>query len=337
MIPYERDQKVEDIVEEIIECPEGKRIRRHWANLLSPGIIGLVAFLLAIALPVALWRFIIPSGEFSVLAPYLALFEGIYLIFVIEFLFYQWIIWYMDVWVITADRVFDIQLLYLFRQNVGHIPIEQVQDTRVEQKGFFANQLNFGDISVQTAGKESSFSLRSVSSPRTISRVILRLRDMYMEETREKVEEEGRPSAAYKAIGELLIQAGVITKGQLDQALQLQAQRPGQQVGDILKGLGFVTDAQLKTALNEQHPLPRVDLHRYQPDPRAIQCMTKETALRYTALPLEYGEEQVTIAVADPEAAAHISVLSSACGKPVTLVVTEEKILKEMIRKYYGD
>lgn len=342
MAPHNEEERVKEAIREIAECPGGKRIRRHWANLIVPGGIALVALLLPLFLGVLL-NFVDPRGEFlsslGINSFHLVLFGGLYLIFTMEFFFYQWIIWYMDIWIITPDRIFDTQLRHLFRLDVGHVPLEQVQDTKTEQRGFLANQLSFGDVFVQTAGKASNFWLASVPFPRIISRVILRLRDALMEKTsREEPErkEEEQTTSIYRLLGELLVQTGAINKEQLAQAIQLQSQSPDRRVGEILKELGFVTDEQLALALSRQQRLPYVDLQRYQPDPRALQCITKEVALRYMALPLEYGEEQVTIAVADPKAAAHIPALSSACGKPVTLVVAEEGVLKEMIEKYYG-
>lgn len=62
-------------------------------------------------------------------------------------------------------------------------------------------------------------------------------------------------------LGEILLQAGVITEDQLKQALELQKQAgPGQRLGDILVKNGFVTEAELARALEEQLGIRSVDL-----------------------------------------------------------------------------
>jgi len=63
--------------------------------------------------------------------------------------------------------------------------------------------------------------------------------------------------AKKKYIGELLVEAGLITRGKLDDALEFQkTQRSKKHIGDILIELGFLTETQLHEALEFQLGIP---------------------------------------------------------------------------------
>jgi hypothetical protein len=55
-----------------------------------------------------------------------------------------------------------------------------------------------------------------------------------------------------KPIGEILIEKGLITREQLDQALAVQKDQPGEKLGIILVSLGFVSLKDVTGAYAEQ-------------------------------------------------------------------------------------
>ena len=59
-----------------------------------------------------------------------------------------------------------------------------------------------------------------------------------------------RLSDSPRRFGDFLISLGLVTKGQVDQALALQP-LTGSRVGEALMSLGFLTRAQLQRALSE--------------------------------------------------------------------------------------
>ncbi|MFA6736545.1 MAG: hypothetical protein WCR87_06475, partial [Saccharofermentanales bacterium] len=62
-------------------------------------------------------------------------------------------------------------------------------------------------------------------------------------------------------IGELLLDAGLVSRDQLDKALEVQkANAIKKQLGDILVDLEFVTENQLHEALEFQLGIPYIDL-----------------------------------------------------------------------------
>ena len=64
-------------------------------------------------------------------------------------------------------------------------------------------------------------------------------------------------------IGELLVDAGLISREQLDNALDAQKiDSVKKQIGDILVELGYITENQLHEVLEFQLGIPYIDLDR---------------------------------------------------------------------------
>lgn len=108
----------------------------------------------------------------------------------------------------------------------------------------------------------------------------------------------------YKAkIGEVLIQHGLLTQDELVTALNRQA-RTGEQLGNVLVALHYVTEEQLRNALAEQYDLkiiPKkeiVPLHRDKLP--KITARTYDWLLQKKSIPIDLQQDQVTIAITDP-------------------------------------
>ena len=86
-----------------------------------------------------------------------------------------WMDTYLDVWTITNRRIISREQRGLFNRVVSEFELYRVQDVTVEQKGIVATMLNFGDLYVQTAGKEERFIFKNVGEPVRISRLIQKL------------------------------------------------------------------------------------------------------------------------------------------------------------------
>ena len=89
-----------------------------------------------------------------------------------------------------------------------------------------------------------------------------------------------------KLIGQMLIERGLITQDQLDQALEAQKQST-QLIGEILVDLGFVQRQPVYEALAEQLRVPFVNLATDAPDPKVVGLLDKDTAKRLEDLFIE--------------------------------------------------
>lgn len=89
--------------------------------------------------------------------------------------FMIWIDYYFDVWIITSERIVNIEQKGMFTRKVSELRFQKIQDVTAEVIGFLPTIINYGDVKVQTAGEESEFVFRTVSDPYGIKNIIMDL------------------------------------------------------------------------------------------------------------------------------------------------------------------
>ncbi len=99
-------------------------------------------------------------------------------------------------------------------------------------------------------------------------------------------------------LGELLVKAGVITDAQLKTALQEQ-RRWGGKLGDILVRMRYLSEDVFVRALSKQMGLPRADLSGQQPiPPEALGRVPANVAEEYEIVPCALADEGKTLGIA---------------------------------------
>lgn len=87
--------------------------------------------------------------------------------------FLIWIDYFFDVWIITNERVINIEQKGLFVRTVSELKFSRIQDVTSEVNGMIPTILNFGDVKVQTASEEDHFLFRRVPDPYHVKDVIM--------------------------------------------------------------------------------------------------------------------------------------------------------------------
>lgn len=106
-----------------------------------------------------------------------------------------------------------------------------------------------------------------------------------------------------KKIGELLVEAGVVTEAQVRTALgQKRAYGQGHRLGSVMVSMGMVTPKQLAHALATQFDLPFVELPEIPPEVSSLLSMDFQTENRIVPFRLEVEgkAEKLHVAVEDP-------------------------------------
>lgn len=139
---------------------------------------------------------------------------------------------------------------------------------------------------------------------------------------------------ALDRIGQRLIERGLITEGQLQTVLDIQANTGGL-LGGILIQERLITEDQLYEVLADQIDVKYIkDLSRYKPDESVVSYLMRSDAVRLSAVPLEDGATYVTVAGSDPRKRAEIE---AAIGKPIRLMLTTPRIINDAIADLYHD
>jgi uncharacterized membrane protein YdbT with pleckstrin-like domain len=139
-------------------------IHRHWFNILSHFVTILLLgfgtlFFFFLSPVVTEWM----GWELSL--SLISFITSTMLLFLWVYAFFIWIDYYFDVWVITDERILNIEQRGLFTRVISEVNLEKVQDVTTKVGGFFPTILNYGDIFIQTAGQENYFHFRNVGTP----------------------------------------------------------------------------------------------------------------------------------------------------------------------------
>jgi type IV pilus assembly protein PilB len=141
-------------------------------------------------------------------------------------------------------------------------------------------------------------------------------------------------SNSTERIGDLLIREGMISKEQLDKALQEQRQN-GTRVGYNLVKLGFVQELELTKMLAKQYKMPAVDLSRFEVDPKIVKLIPADIAVKQLVLPLKRDGRTLTVAMADPTNFAVIDDLKFITRFDIVPVIAGEFTMRTLVDKHY--
>jgi type IV pilus assembly protein PilB len=100
-------------------------------------------------------------------------------------------------------------------------------------------------------------------------------------------------------LGRILVQNNLISVEQLDEALT-ESGDSGKSLARVLVDMGMLTEAQLTSILAEKIGIEYMDLGSYHIDPEAANIIDIEMAKRYLALPIDYKDGKLVVAMADP-------------------------------------
>lgn len=136
-----------------------------------------------------------------------------------------------------------------------------------------------------------------------------------------------------KRLGDLLVEAGLISEDQLQSTLS--EKNNNQKLGDALLQRGYITEQQLIEVLEFQLGIPLISLYRYPFDTKLFHLIPKDTAKRNQLIPLKKDGDKLFVAMADPMDYFAIDDLRLSTGFQIeTAIATKDDILRA-INKYY--
>ena len=142
------------------------------------------------------------------------------------------------------------------------------------------------------------------------------------------------PVVTPERLGDLLVREKLITREQLDKALQEQKQS-GTRVGYNLVKLGFIAETELTKILARQYKMPAVDLSRFEVDPRIAKLVPADLAMKHLVLPLKRDGRTLTVAMADPTNLGVLEDLKFITRYDIFPVIGGEFSIKSAVDKIY--
>jgi len=141
-----------------------------------------------------------------------------------------------------------------------------------------------------------------------------------------------------RRLGDVLVDAAVITEAELAAALEAQRTVIGsrRRLGHVLVDLGVVTERQITEALADQLRLEVVDLNRVVISPEAVRLLPRGVARRLGMLILSKEGRRLTLAASDPTDVVALDDvrLHTGATELVVLVATESQISDQLTRAW---
>lgn len=136
-------------------------------------------------------------------------------------------------------------------------------------------------------------------------------------------------------LGEMLVDRGYITEKQLKQALEHQNTKGHKKLlGEVLTELNFVSEQQVLEVLAEGYGIPFVMHTARIADPKALEALPKDFMEEHKVLPLFLVRGVLTVAVSEPANLFLIEEMERITGYDVQVVATTMQEIDATIRSY---
>lgn len=109
----------------------------------------------------ALWLLLLVCGFFIVLTGY-----------------------YLDILIVTNQRLIDVDQVSLFSRDITVAPLEKVEDVKVQTFGIIATIFKFGNINIQTAAEEREMIIKGLRYPEYARDVIMKAYEAHLKKSR---------------------------------------------------------------------------------------------------------------------------------------------------------
>ena len=101
------------------------------------------------------------------------------------YIFEEFLSWFFNVYIITDERVFDVDFKNLVYREITDANLDQIQDVTVRVGSVIRTVFDYGDILIQTASEMPQIEFEAVPNPDRVSEI---LRELRVEEEIEKLE-----------------------------------------------------------------------------------------------------------------------------------------------------
>ena len=103
----------------------------------------------------------------------------------VAYVFEKFLDWFFSVFIVTDERVIDVDFINLIYREITAANIDKIQDITVQAGGAAMALFNYGNVYVQTASEVPNIEFNKIPKPDKVSRV---LRNLILEEEQEKIE-----------------------------------------------------------------------------------------------------------------------------------------------------
>ena len=149
-------------------------------------------------------------------------------------------------------------------------------------------------------------------------------------------EPKTRADDRFQPLGQLLVDADLVSEADVQAALQLQSEQ-GKRIGESMLELGIISEEELLPFMARQLGVPAVRLREGLIDPAVVKLIPFRLATEQNVLALFRVRGQLTVAMANPEDLQLIDELERITGTVVQPVFAFQSTLTRLIKRGYEE
>jgi uncharacterized membrane protein YdbT with pleckstrin-like domain len=140
-------------------------LRRHWITNLSWVLITILMILLPF-----LHSFLPILGFLP--TRFQIFFFILWCLLILSFIFEKFLGWFFNVYILTDERVIDVDFYSLTYKQIASAGLENIQDTTLKTGGVIRSLFDFGDVLIQTAGEQPNIKFEDVPHPSNVVKIL---------------------------------------------------------------------------------------------------------------------------------------------------------------------
>ena len=146
-------------------------------------------------------------------------------------------------------------------------------------------------------------------------------------------------TATKKLLGEVLVELGIVSREQIEQALARQkATHHEKLIGQILVDMEFCAEVDITRAIGAQLGMPFVDIEDMEIPPDVVDAISPSMAQAYNVIPIAREDGALVVAMSNPENIVALDDLKFLLGEPeIRGAVTTMEQVEKAYNKLYSD
>lgn len=150
-------------------------MRRDKIILIADLLFYFILFLVPIALYYIFQSYLQNILTHNIWRPVLVMITSIYYFSTWIFFFSAFLDYYLDTWIITNERLLNVEQEGVFSRIMAELDLYKIQDATSDNSGIFPYLFGYGNVHIQTAGEQKKFELEQVPTPHEIRKLIMDL------------------------------------------------------------------------------------------------------------------------------------------------------------------
>lgn len=136
-------------------------------------------------------------------------------------------------------------------------------------------------------------------------------------------------------VGDILVEAGLVTREQVEQSLASQEAGKKKKIGRLLVERGLVTEEQVLAALATKFHLPFINLREIEPDPRVLAMFSSDLVMQLQVFPVADRGDYLEVATSRPTEPGISDNLRFHTSRRIQMVTATPEQIRYCIDKYY--